>query len=219
MEKYNLDEKGGLSKLFKKKPSKVLLKDDTIEFKHFSSFNSVKMRILDVTDSTVKLEAIEKNPELNLSPDENVVMTYFSDKDYYVISGQVASIEKDDPLELTVNIHNVDKTKDLRKQNKRYVSFPGTISLVGASDESKSSVIIKVIGLRAIKVDCKDELQIGNKVNVFANVDKKNKLSFKGEIVRKNKIGNLFEYGIEVREITESNSKLMHRCVSDLLEE
>lgn len=218
MEKFNLDEKGGLVKLFKKKPSKVLLKDDLIKFKHFSSFDSIKVRILDVGSSSVKLEAIETNPELSLKPEDNIVLSYFGEKDYYVVSGQIGSIEKDDPLTINANVYNIEKTRDLRKQNKRYVSFPGTISLAGVAEENKMPVVLKVVGLKAIRVDCSDELQIGNKVNVLATLDKKNKLSFKGEIVRKNKVGNLFDYGIEVREITESNSKLMHRCVSDLIE-
>jgi len=217
MEKYNLDEKGGLPNLFKKKPSKILLKGDTIEFNHFSSFSSVKMLMLDVTDSTVKLQLTEVSSDLKLNPEDIIVLTYFNNKDYYVISGQVASIEKVDPLEITVNLRNVEKAKDLRKVNKRYVSFMGTINLSG-TPEGKSAAIIKVVGLKAIKVDCKDELQIGNKVDVLANLDKKNKLSFKGEIVRKHKAGNSFEYGIEVKDITESNSRLMHSCVGGLLE-
>lgn len=217
MEKYNLDEKGGLSKLFKKKPSRFLLKDDTIELSHFSSFNSVKMLMLDVTDSTVKLRLTEENPDLKVNPEDIVVLTYFADKDYYVISGQVESIEQTDPVEITINLHNFEKAKDLRKENKRYVSFMGTINPI-ESPESKSSAIIKVMGLRAIKVDCKDELQLGNRVDVLANLDKKSKLSFKGEIVRKQKVSNLFEYGIEVREITESNSRLMHSYVGGVIE-
>jgi len=217
MEKYNLDEKGGLTRLFKKKPSKFLLKDDTINFDHFSSFNSVKMLMLDVSNSAVKLRSAEENTDLKVSPDDIIVLTYFTDKDYYIISGQIASIEKDSPLEFTVNLLNYEKAKDLRKENKRYVSFMGTISL-SKSSESKSSAIIKVMGLRAIKVDCKDEFQTGNKVDVSANLDKKSKLSFRGEIVKKQKVGTLFEYGIEVKEITESNSRLMHSCVGGVLE-
>ena len=73
-------------------------------------------------------------------------------------------------------------------------------------------------GSRAIKVDCKDEFQTGNKVDVSANLDKKSKLSFRGEIVKKQKVGTLEEYGIEVKEITESNSRLMHSCVGGVLE-
>lgn len=217
MEKYNLDEKGGLSRLFKKKPSKFLLKDDIIGLTHFSSFSPVKMLMLDITDTTIKLRSTEENTDLKVSLDDIIVLTYFSNNDYYIISGQVTTIEKADPLEITVNIRDYGKAKDLRKENKRYVSFIGTMNL-SKSSEGKSSAIIKIMGFRAIKVDSKDEFQIGNKIDVSANLDKKSKLSFKGEIVRKQKVGNLFEYGIEVKEITESNSRLMHSCVGGVLE-
>jgi hypothetical protein len=212
MEKYNLDEKGGLTKLFKKKPSKFLLKDDSINLSHFSSFSSVKMKISDVTDTTIKLDSPENGEGLDISLGDVVALSYFTDKDYYILSGKVSSIEKKDPLELTCTLKKYGKTKDLRKENKKYVSFLGTMGLVGSSGKG-STATIKVMGLRAIKVECKDEFQIGNRIDVLANLDKKDKLSFKGEIAKKQKADNVFEYGIEVKEITESNSRLMHSCV------
>ena len=44
-------------------------------------------------------------------------------------------------------------------------------------------------------------------------MDKINKLSFKGRIVRKNKLGSEIEYGIEYTDFTETNNKLLTRCL------
>lgn len=217
MEKYTLDQKGGISKLFRKKPSKILLKDDTIEVVHFSSFNSVRMLITDLSDTTIKLRVAEENPDLQVSSEDAIVLTYFSDKGYYTISGNISSIEEQDPLEITVNVAGYGRSKDLVKENIRYVSYLGTMSSSKAADP-KPTAVIKVIGLRAIKVDCKEEFQVGNKVDVTANLDKRSKLFFTGEIVKKQKLGNYIEYGIVVKEITESNSRLMHSCVGGVLE-
>jgi len=212
MEKYNLDDKVGLLKFLRKKASKLLLKEDTVELKHFSNINSLKMRILDVTDSTVKLQAIGDISGLTMVEQDHIVMNYFSNKNYYSIVGRIASIDSADPLELTININTIKKSSTLTKEQKKYVSFPGTIS-ISSSVDAKSPSVLKVMGLRAVKVECKQEFKTGDIVDVLINLDKASKLIFKGEIIRKGKAGNLFEYGIEVREITESNSKLMHRCV------
>jgi len=221
MQSYNLDEKSGIMRFFRKKPSKILQKDDMIDFRHFSIFNPLKMNIVNATDSQVTLRTEEKNPDLSISIGDNVVLTYLSDKGYYVISGDIAAIESLDPLNITVNLRFFKKSTELRKENKKYVSILGTISpseQADSPDKKTFSAIVKAMGIRAIKVDCKEDLQLGNIVDVYANIDKKNKLYFKGQIVRKNKNGNIFEYGIEVREITESNSKLMHQCVADMVE-
>ena len=216
-EEYNLDEKGGVGGLFKKKLTKIVIKDDIIDVRHFSSFNSAKMKILEVNEDNLKLEVTEKPAEFSISTEDSVVLSYFGEKDFYVMPGKVKSKENDDPLTITVNIYNIEKSENIRKQNKRYVSFPGIITPVEQSDK-KIPMVVKAISLRAIKIDCKEEFHVGDDVSVTVSVDKKNKFFFKGEIVRKNKVGSMFEYGIEVKEITESNSKLISHCVSDIVE-
>lgn len=217
MVKYNLDEKRGLMKMFRKKPSKFLLKDDFMELSHFNSYSSVKMLITDVTDTSVKLRFTEEGQFPEMEPNDIVVLTYFAEKDYYIISGKVESIEGTDPKEITINIENYNKAKDLRKEEKRYVSLKGAMNKDDSPDK-KSDIIIKVMGLRDIKVDCEEEFQIKDIVEILATIEEKNRLNFRGEIVRKEKISDLFEYGISVKEITESNSRLMHGCVGGALE-
>jgi len=217
MEKYNLDDKERLLKFFSKKPSKLLLKEDTIELRHFKNFNSLKMHIVDFTDTSVKLQSTDDVADLELAQQDHVVMTYFSNKTYFSIIGNIANIEKTNPLEFVVDIKTIKNTKNLMKAQKKYVSFPGTINVTADAD-TKATAITKVMGLRAVKVDCKQEYKTGNMVDVLIMLAKNSKLIFKGEIVKKEKNGDLFEYGIEVKEITESNSKLMHQCVDDAID-
>ena len=53
-------------------------------------------------------------------------------------------------------------------------------------------------------------------IEVTAYIDKNNKLPFKGRVVRKNKLDNKFEYGVEYSEMTESSNKLLTRLIYDI---
>ncbi|HHW47912.1 MAG TPA: PilZ domain-containing protein [Clostridiaceae bacterium] len=211
MEKYNLDEKGGLFKFNVKNPSKVVKQGDNIEFKHFNVFDFIKATVVDVTDSTIKIKSNEKLSDVSFSPGDHVILYYRPSKEFYVVTAEISSVDKNDPLEVTLKVHKIERIKDLVKNKKCCVCFPATVKIIGVPEGRFAAV--KNISFGGVKVDCKEEIMMEDIVDVTIKTDKTNKLSFKGRVVRKNKLENTNEYGIEFSEMTESCSKLLTRIM------
>jgi len=211
MEKYNLDEKGGLFKFVAKSPVKIVKTNDGIDLKHSSVFNYIKSTVLDVGESTLKIQSKDKTPGISLSEGDHVVLYYRASGDIYVITGEIGPVEKNDPLQVTVKVQKIEKLKDLIKEKRHCVSMAALIKIIGVP-EAKSAVI-KNISFGGVKINCAEDIMMEDMVDVSVLVDKMNKMPFKGRVVRKNKINSLFEYGLEYVEMTETGSKLLTRCI------
>jgi len=211
MEKYNLDDKGGLFKFVEKRPAKVVKSGDNIELKHFSFLGSLNASILEVGESTIRIELKEKSADFNPSPGDPVVLNYKPSNDVFVVTAEIASIDKTDPIQLSIKVSKIEKYKDLVKEKKYCVAFPAQIKIIGVP-ESKFAAV-KNISFGGIKVNCREDIMLEDIVDATVSIDKANKISFKGRIVRKNKLQDCFEYGIEYTEMTDTNSKLLTRLM------
>lgn len=213
MEKYNLDEKGGLFKYLEKRPSKVVKQGEAIELKHFNMFNLIKATASEITDTSFRAQSNEKAGDAAITPGDHI-MSYYSTGDNFVITGEVGTVNKLDPIDLIIKVSKIEKLKDLVKEKKYCVGLNATLKIMGIPDGRQATV--KNISFGGVKVDCKEDIMLEDIVDATIFVDKNNKLQFKGKIVRKNKIDNKFEYGIEYTELTETNNKLLTRLVYDI---
>lgn len=209
---YNLDEKTGFMGMFSvKSPSKIIKKNDSIDFKHFNLFEFLKATVLEVSDSSIKLHSNDKTPDINAFPGDHVILNFGQGDDVYVLSGSIASIDNVDPLEFVLNIKKIEKLKDLRKSERFSVSLKSDIKMIGVPDLKYA--VVKNISLGGIKINCKDDIMMEDVVEVTVRLDKANKTNFKARVVRKNNIDNFIEYGLEIEEITETNSKLLYHFI------
>ncbi len=214
MEKYNLDEKGGLFKFVEKKPSKVVKNGDIVELRHFGVFGTIRCNIISVDDSTLKIQASEKNPDVSFSTGDHLVLSYESSKDVFVIVGEIASVDSKDPLEITISVNRIEKLKDNVKEKKYFVSLPVSLKIIGIPENKMG--IVKNISFGGIKFNCNEDIMMEDIVDATIQLDKQNKLPFKGRVVRKNHIGNYYEYGLEFAEMVESSNKLLTRTMYEL---
>jgi len=211
MEKYNLDDKGGLFRFSVKSPSKVVKQGEDIELKHFSSNNFLKCKVLNVTESTIKVQVMEKVPAGSMSAGDHVVLHYGESGNIFVIPANISSINSAEPFEATLMTGKIEKMKDMIKERRHCVSFPSTVKIIGLKDAIPA--VVKYISFGGIKMNCGEDILLEDVVDVTVSLDKINKLSFKGRVVRKNKLGSEIEYGIEYEDFTETNSKLLTRCL------
>jgi hypothetical protein len=210
---YNLDEKSGLFGMFNvKTPTKVLKKDDKVELKHYGMFSCIKSQVLDVSDNEIKLQAGEKLPELSVFPGDPVVITFTYAQELYVVGGEIDQIQQLDPLVVSIKPVKIEKMKDSRKCERYFVSLAGDIKVVGIQESIFA--IVKNVSLSGIKINCKVDILMEGFIDVVVRVDKANKLVFKGRVVRKSKLRDFFEYGIEIQEIAESSSKILHSVIN-----
>ena len=213
MEKYNLDDKGGLFKFIAKSPSKIVKQGDSIEFKHFGTFNLIKATASDITETSFRIQSTDKIVDAKISTGDHV-MLYYSTGDHYIISGEVGTVNKLDPIDLVIKVIKIEKFKDLIKEKKYCVSLNANFKIVGVPENKQAS--IKNISFGGIKADCNEDIMMEDIIEVTVYVDKLNKMPFKGRIVRKNKIDNKYEYGVEYSEVTESSNKLLTRLIHDI---
>lgn len=213
MEKYNLDDKGGLFKFIEKKPSKVIKQGEPIELKHFAIFNYIRGTASELTDTTFRVQTSENAPEAGVSAGDPVAL-YYSSGDIYVVTGEVGAVNKTSPLDITVKVIKIEKLKDLVKEKKHVVGLNASFKIIGVPDGKPARV--KNISFGGIKADCREDIMLEDMIDITVYVDKTNKMPFKGRVVRKNKIGEFTEYGVEYTEMTESSNKLLTRLMYDI---
>jgi hypothetical protein len=216
MEKYNLDDKGGLFNFTAKKPSKVLAKEESIVMKHFNYPGQVKMKIVDFDDTSAELESTQDIPGLDIQEEDHVVLSYFSNNTSYIMPGNVVKFEPGNPWKVTVSIRKVRKSKDLFKELKTYVSYSGSISQDDI--EKKDKIIIEAVCTKAVRLYTKSDHRTGDVVNISSVIGRSGKLNFKGKIAKTEKKGSYNQYVVEVDQITESNAKLLNSMITEVPE-
>jgi hypothetical protein len=212
MAAYNLDEKTGLlGKLGIKLSAKVLKENDFVDFKHFNMFGVSKASVIGISDPYVKLE-INDLPQIEIFPEDHVVLNYINVSEFYVISAKIVEIESFSPAVVVVMVDKVEKMKDLRKYERFYVSLPAYLKVPGVMEPVFG--VVTNVSVRGIKLNCNMNLMMEDIIEMVITLDKVEKLNFRGKIVRKIKINQFYEYGFEIHDITEGNRRNLFHFVN-----
>lgn len=210
--KYNLDEKKGITSLFTTKNLNRIVKvGTTLEIKHFKMYEYLNACVVEKTENTLRITTKELIQETFFFPKDLIAINYSDKKELYVISGEIKTIHSMNPLEITVTTTKVEKLKDLRKYERYYVSLMANICIPGLVN--KVFAVVKNMSSGGIKVNSSEYLTTEGEIEVEVILDRINTLTFTGAIVRSNKGNGYFEYGIEIRKITEPN----HKCLQHYL--
>ncbi len=208
MSEYYLDEKTEDTSLcIEKKLNKIVKIGTGLEIKHIRMFEYLNASVLEKSENTLRLTTKESIKETFFFPGDHVAINYSDTDDLFAISGKITNINSLNPLDLTVTTTRIEKLKDSRKDERYYVSLMANIKSPDFSD--KVFVVVKNMSSGGIKINCSEYLSMTESVEVEVILDRINKLSFRGAIVRKGRGKGYFEYGIEVREISESNYKCL----------
>ncbi len=209
---YNLDGKTGILGMFGGKLSaKVLRENDAIDLKHFNMFSFAKATIVKVSDPQVKLE-IHDLPQINIFPEDYLVLNYTSSGELYVASAKIDSIESLAPAIITVSIVKIERMKDLRKSERFYVSLSSYLKVPGVLEPVFG--VVTNVSVGGVKINCNMDLMMEDIMEITINLDKTEKLNFRGKVVRKNKLLQFFEYGFELYEITDGNRRNLFHFIN-----
>ena len=211
MGNYDLDEKVSfsLSNLFNSKNvSKVVPLGTGVELKHFKMFDYINALVAECNSDTIKLEVKEFLNETLIFPEDHVVVNYSDARELYVLSGTISRVFSVNPLILNVFINSIEKMNNLRKYQRFYVSLTANIKVAGY--RNPIFAVVKNLSSGGIKVNCNEKLIPEDILDVEVILDRTNTLSFKGAVVRKNKIKDYYEYGIEIQGMSESNIKCLY---------
>jgi len=209
---YNLDDKTGLLSVFTKASLKVIKVSSDISMKHYNVYNNLVAIVESVSDPIIKLSIKENNKDLSLSPRDIIVLSYSDDNEVYLVSASIVSIEDDEPYQFTVSTIKIEKLKDLRKAERFFISNAAYIKVQGILEPIFG--IATNISVTGIKIVCNINLLMEDIMDITLMIDKKQKVMFRGKIVRKNKFMDLYEYGFEIYELSEDNRRNLHHYVN-----
>ncbi|MCX7920396.1 MAG: PilZ domain-containing protein [Clostridia bacterium] len=212
MGSYNLDESRSLLNLFSNiKPSKLIKKGDHIELKHFNMFDFINATVLDISDGEITLLLTDSFDGCFLSTTDPVVLNFMTENDMYVISGEISLLETLSPIEVSIKIKKVEDRKNLRKYERFYVSMIAGVKAPGSSEEVFA--VVKNISLGGVKFNSHLDVSLKDIVDVTLILDQSRKVSFKGVVVRKSELSDLFEYGVEICEINKKDLSTLHSFI------
>jgi len=209
MSKYDLDKRMGIFNFLSTKTlSKIVRINSPADLKHFRMFEFINATIIDRTENEIILKVRDSIKDPLFFPDDHVVINYSNQKELYVMSGVISYVYSVSPLKISISVNGIEKFKDLRKHQRYYVSLTSTIKVSGFV--TPIFAVVKNISSGGVKVYCKDILTYDDIIDVEVILDRTNKLNFNGKIVRKAKIKDYYEYGIEIIGLSESNLKCLY---------
>lgn len=217
MAAYNLDEKSGLlGGMFGgvKSPVKIMKSGDTLDLKHYHFLNLAKASVTDVNDSIIKIKSSESSAGKTFAVGEPVTLHCVSG-DSYVISGELGAVSAQDPLQAAIKVLRIEKVKDLKKSERCYTSLPVSLKVIGVNETIPA--VARSISFGGVKVICKEDIMLEDVIDVIIRLGKDDKVMCKGTIVRKTELNPGFEYGIEYKDIGESNIRNLHRFLNQFL--
>ncbi|HPD01697.1 MAG TPA: PilZ domain-containing protein [Acetivibrio sp.] len=209
MSGYNLDENKGLLNLFgNKNLMKLIRPGSPIDVKHFKMYEYINCTVLEKNENDLKLEMKDHTQETLFFPGDHVVLNYSNNDELYVIDGTIIYVFSINPPVVKIRMNKCEKLKNLRKHERYYVSLMANIRVSGGN--KPFFAVVKNMSSGGIKINCNERLMPDDVLEVEVILDRTNKLVFSGAVVRKNKLGNYFEYGIEIKGISESNIKCLY---------
>jgi len=185
-----------------------------LEIKHTKMFEYLNASVLEKSENTLRLTTKESIKETFIFPGDNVSINCSNTYDLFAISGKIKNINSLNPLDLTITTTSIERLKDSRKYERYYVSLMANLNSPDFFD--RVFVVVKNMSSGGIKFNCSEYLSMTDNVAVEVILDRTNRLSFRGAIVRRSKCKSYFEYGIEIREISESNYECLKHYLNYL---
>jgi hypothetical protein len=210
---YKLDDGPGIFGFSTKNPSKVLKVGDEVLLSHFGSFKEIRMNITQIGEKDLTAKA-SQNHLVNINKGDHVVFRNDPQGSDYVVSACVVSVESIDPLEFKAEVNIIEKMKGLKKAKRFYTSLPADVKIVGITENVP--VVVKKVSLEAIKISCKEDIMTEDIIDIVVKMDEKRKFQFRGRVVKKVKINDKFDYGIDVYDMTDGNKQTWFRYISEL---
>lgn len=196
-------------------PSKILKENEKVDLKHFNFHEYIKGTIFNVNDNLVVIRSSFNANDSGISTKDPITLNYCVNNEVYVINCEVQFVNSLNPLDLLVKCDKMDKFKNMRKNNRYYVSLVSEMKRSGS--DKGSFAVVKNLSLGGAKFNSKEDVNLNDSINLTINLDKNLKFSTRGTTVRKNFIdAETSEYGIEFTDLTESNLRNLHHYINSL---
>lgn len=189
---------------------------NTVEIKHYLISDFVAATVVDINEDTLRIKFPEVFFDLNLFPNDPIVLTLNDSLSGYLFSGQISVIESINPSELLVKINSLDTFQNLRQCERFHVSLSSEISSL--INNRKVFAIVKNLNLKGFKIISKENILNEEMDSITVTIDKQNKFKCKTKIARKNKNNDLYVYGLAIKEISNVDLSILKEYINKLKE-
>ena len=210
MGNYNLDEKFALL-TGPKKLSKIISKGLLLLMEHYRFDGDLKVEVTNLTETTANILVLEELCP-NITRGDFIILKSVSDEFY--MTGTISNIIGRYPFEFASEIHKIDVIKNSKKNKKFDISMLGSLKVLGIGDNMQA--IIKRISMEAVKLSCREDIPVDKSILVNLILDAKNKITFRGKVVKRDRFTDYNDYGIEITDFSEENKRNWYRFVSEL---
>lgn len=194
--------------------SKLISKDYMIKLKHFEYDDYFEAKVESVEGEQVKVLIDDIIDRDKFRTQDKLVLSFVKSNDIFWADGEILDIKHYSPVEIDLKLLDVKKRDDMRKRSRYLVSLSGSIK--NEAEDSEKAVVVRDLSFEGLRLDCSSEFEVDSKVYISINLNKQQKFSFKGRIVRKADLGKSFEYGIEICNIFRENNIVLYDYINKL---
>ncbi|MCX7921297.1 MAG: PilZ domain-containing protein [Clostridia bacterium] len=204
--------------IHKEEREDVFKRGAVLSIKHPLIFEPILTVIQSVEDMSIFFKVPDEFLKSNVLKGDMVSCHIFQGDYEFVATGIISEIDIGYPHMVRISLDKVEKYKNNRKAKRYPVNFQANITTPGGS--KKVYAIIKNINNIGVSAVFKEQIDLNShvKVDVSAQIGKREMLEFKARVVRTIPMGSYNEYGLEIVDIDELNRDLMEKVIFHLQE-
>jgi len=193
---------------------KLLSKDNIVKMKHFEYDEQFEAKVESVSDEQIKITIDDVLDREKFHINDNIVLSFVKSDEIFWAEGSILFVKYCSPVEIVLNLKEIKKRDNMRKQSRYFVSLSGIIK--NEAEDVGNAVVVRDLSFEGIRVDCSSSFDVDSRVYLSINLNKQERCSFKGKIVRKADLGKSFEYGIEISNILRENNIVLYDYINKL---
>ncbi len=193
---------------------RLLNKDNTVKLKHFEYDEHFEAKVESVSDEQIKITIDDIIDRERFRANDKIVLSFVKSNEVFWADGEILFIKYRSPVEIVLSLKDIKKRDNMRKRSRYFVSLSGMIK--NEAEEAGKAVVVRDLSFEGLRVDCSSDFEVDSRVYISINLNKQQRCSFKGKVVRKADLGKSYEYGIEICNILRENNIALYDYINKL---
>lgn len=193
---------------------RLLNKDNSVKLKHFEYDEHFDAKVESVSDEQIKLTIDDVIDRERFRANDKIVLSFVKSNEIIWADGEILFIKYCSPVEIVLSLKDIKKRGNMRKRSRYFVSLSGMIKK--EAEDAGKAVVVRDLSFEGLRVDCSSDFDVDSRVYISINLNKQQRCSFKGKVIRKADLGKSYEYGIEICNILRENNIALYDYINKL---
>ncbi len=193
---------------------RLLNKDNSVKLKHFEYDEHFDAKVESVSDEQIKLTIDDVIDRERFRANDKIVLSFVKSNEIFWADGEILFIKYCSPVEIVLSLKDIKKRGNMRKRSRYFVSLSGMIKK--EAEDAGKAVVVRDLSFEGLRVDCSSDFDVDSRVYISINLNKQQRCSFKGKVIRKADLGKSYEYGIEICNILRENNIALYDYINKL---